>query len=227
MLYTKATQCDGYCTYHLMLLSCFPQEPPRPLLALRLLRLNSSFLIFFLSASIVESFLIYSYYTPVLMKINPVLSQSHSAAVFRIIQYQQQHRCNNSIIPTEKEKMSRKFFCSALDCDAHNMYDCNNNNPQYPTTSILSAATADVFLHKTPDGIILDMVYSNAFPSVVLFLLLLVTMAFLYCGVYRILRFFFIKSMRGGIRLMEKTPDWFAIQIKRKRRKEREKMYRM
>ena len=45
------------------------------------------------------------------------------------------------------------------------MYDCNNNNPQYPTTSILSAATADVFLHKTPDGIILDMVYSNAFPS--------------------------------------------------------------
>ena len=95
------------------------------------------------------------------------------------------------------------------------------------TTFILSAATADVFLHKTPDGIILDMVYSNAFPSVVLFLLLLVTMAFLYCGVYRILRFFFIKSMRGGIRLMEKTPDWFAIQIKRKRRKEREKMYRM
>jgi|688.fasta_scaffold311201_1 hypothetical protein len=123
--------------------------------------------------------------------------------------------------------MSRKFFCSALDCDAHNMYDCNNNNPQYPTTSILSAATADVFLHKTPDGIILDMVYSNAFPSLVLFLLLLVTMAFLYCGVYRILRFFFIKSMRGGIRLMEKTPDWFAIQIERKRGKEREKMYRM
>jgi hypothetical protein len=107
------------------------------------------------------------------------------------------------------------------------MYDCNNNNPQYPTTSILSAATADVFLHKTPDGIILDMVYSNAFPSLVLFLLLLVTMAFLYCGVYRILRFFFIKSMRGGIRLMEKTPDWFAIQIERKRGKEREKMYRM
>jgi hypothetical protein len=33
--------------------------------------------------------------------------------------------------------------------------------------------------------------------------------------------------MRGGIRLMEKTPDWFAIQIERKRGKEREKMYRM
>ena len=108
MLYTKATQCDGYCTYHLMLLSCFPQEPPRPLLALRLLRLNSSFLIFFLSASIVESFLIYSYYTPVLMKINPVLSQSHSAAVYRIMQYQQQHRCNNSIVPTEKKNKTKR-----------------------------------------------------------------------------------------------------------------------
>lgn len=57
MLYTKATQCDGYCTYHLMLLSCFPQEPPRPLLALRLLRLNSSFLIFFCPHPLLKVFL--------------------------------------------------------------------------------------------------------------------------------------------------------------------------
>ena len=104
------------------------------------------------------------------MEINPALSQSHSAAVYRIMQYQQQHRCNNSIIPTEKKtkqknKMSRKFSVPRWTATHTTCTTATTAILNILTTFILSAATADVFLHKTPDGIILDMVYSNAFPS--------------------------------------------------------------